>query len=167
MCGYSERQIMTQILNVNGQSYPVDIKAHKSLSDVLRDELGLHGVKVSCGEGECGSCTVLMDGEPVTSCIVLGSQAVGREITTIEGIGTSDNLDPVQEAFIEEQGFQCGFCTPGFIIAAKKFLEVNPEPTQDEAATAMSGNICRCGAHPYIVNAVLNAAEKIKASKNG
>jgi len=158
---------MTQVLNVNGHSLPADIQPHKSLSDVLRDELGLLGVKVSCGEGECGSCTVLMDGEPVTSCLVLGSQAVGREITTIEGIGTRDNLDPVQEAFIEEQGFQCGFCTPGFIIAAKKFLEENPSPTPDEAATAMSGNICRCGAHPYIVNAVMNAADKIKVRKNG
>ena len=157
---------MTQILKVNGKSYPVDIKSHKSLSDVLRDDLDLLGVKVSCGEGECGSCTVIMDGEPVTSCLVLGSQAVGREITTIEGIGTRDNLDPVQEAFIEEQGFQCGLCTPGFILAAKKFLEENPSPTKEEAAIAMSGNICRCGAHPYIVSAVMNAAEKIKNQKN-
>ncbi|MFA3919865.1 (2Fe-2S)-binding protein [Ruegeria hyattellae] len=156
---------MTQILKVNGKSYPVEIKPHKSLSDVLRDDLNLLGVKVSCGEGECGSCTVIMDGEPVTSCLVLGSQAVDREITTIEGIGTRDHLDPVQEAFIEEQGFQCGFCTPGFILAAKKFLEENPSPAKEEAAVAMSGNICRCGAHPYIVSAVMNAAEKIKNLK--
>lgn len=153
---------MTDTLKVNGQSFAVDFKAHKSLSDVLRDDLGLLGVKVSCGEGECGSCTVLIDGQPVTSCLTLGSQAVGREITTIEGIGTRDNLDPVQEAFIEEQGFQCGFCTPGFILAAKHFLSEHPSPTREEAATAMSGNICRCGAHPYIVNAVMNAAEKLQ-----
>lgn len=158
---------MTQILKVNGQSFEVDIKPHKSLSDVLRDDLDLLGVKVSCGEGECGSCTVIVDGEPVTSCLMLGAQAVGREITTIEGIGTRDNLDPVQQAFIDEQGFQCGFCTPGFILAAKCFLEENPNPTKAEASIAMSGNICRCGAHPYIVSAVMNAAEKIRSQKNG
>ncbi|WP_217358453.1 (2Fe-2S)-binding protein [Ruegeria atlantica] len=157
---------MTETLKVNGQSYAVEINPHKALSDVLRDDLGLFGVKVSCGEGECGSCTVLVDGQPVTSCLMLGSQAVGREIVTIEGIGTRDALDPVQEAFIEEQGFQCGFCTPGFILAAKHFLEENPNPTKEEAATAMSGNICRCGAHPYIVNAVMNAAKKIQAQKS-
>ncbi|MBT3789818.1 MAG: (2Fe-2S)-binding protein [Alphaproteobacteria bacterium] len=149
-------------LNVNGTSYEIDITASESLSDVLRDRLGLLGVKVSCGEGECGSCTVLVDGKPETSCLKLGRQAEGQEITTIEGMGTYDDLHPIQEAYIEEQGFQCGFCTPGFIMATKAFLDSNPNPTEEEASEAMSGNICRCGAHPYIVKSVLKAAEKIR-----
>ena len=117
---------------------------------------------MSCSEGECGSCTVIMDGEPVTSCLVLAMQAEGREIVTIEGLGNEDNLHPIQEAFIEEQGFQCAFCTPGFIMAAKAFLDENPDPTEAEAAMAMSGNICRCGAYPYIVKSVMNAAARLR-----
>ena len=149
-------------LTVNNKKYQVSGSSARSLANVLRDDLGLIGTKVSCGEGECGSCTVLMDGKPVTSCLVLADQAEGRKIETIEGIGTTEQLHPVQQAFIEEQGFQCGACTPGFIMSAKAFLDKNPDPTEQQAATAMSGNICRCGAHPYIVNAVLNAAKKIR-----
>ena len=154
-------------LTVNGRVFDVDIKAHESLSDVLRRELGLYGVRVSCSEGECGSCTVIMDGEPVTACIVLGMQAEGKDILTVEGLGTVDDLHPIQEAFIEEQGFQCAFCTPGFIMATKAFLEENPNPTEEEAAMGVSGNICRCGAYPYIVRSVMRAAEKLRTHKAG
>ncbi len=149
-------------LRVNGRVHEVEIEPHERLSDVLRQKLGLYGVRVSCAEGECGSCTVLMDGRPVTACLVLAKKAEGREITTIEGLGTPDDLHPIQEAFIEEQGFQCAFCTPGVIMATKAFLDRNPDPDEDEAAAAVSGNICRCGAYPYIVRSVLSAARKLR-----
>lgn len=149
-------------LVINGKTHEYDGAASRTLADVLRNEFGLHGVRVSCSEGECGSCTVLIDGQPVTSCLVLVDQAEDRDIQTIEGLGTLDDLHPIQQAFIEEQGFQCAFCTPGFIMSAKAFLEENPDPTPEEAAIGMSGNICRCGAYPYIVKAVLNAAAKLR-----
>lgn len=148
-------------LNVNGKVYELEVESHETLAKVLRDKLGLRGVRVSCQEGECGACTVLLDGKPVTSCIMLAMQAEGKEITTIEGLGTEDELHPIQEAFIEEQGFQCGFCTPGIILSTKAFLEKNPNPTPSEAASALSGHICRCGAYPHITRAVLNAAKKL------
>ncbi len=149
-------------LTVNNREYQVSGSSARTLANVLRSDLGLTGTKVSCAEGECGSCTVLMDGRPVTSCLVLVDQAAGRKIETIEGVGSARELHPIQQAFIDEQGFQCGACTPGFIISAKAFLAENPNPTETEASIAMSGNICRCGAHPYIVRAVLNAAEKMR-----
>lgn len=150
---------------VNGVTYEHDVRSVEKLSDVLRDRMGLYGVRVSCDEGECGSCTVLLDGEPVTACLVLAQQAHGKAIETIEGIGTPDALHPLQQAFIDEQGFQCGFCTPGFILSAKAFLSENPNPTEEEASLAMSGNICRCGAHPYIVKSVLKAAQVMRQDK--
>jgi len=149
-------------LKVNGRVHEVEFAPHERLSDVLREKLGLYGVRVSCAEGECGSCTVLMDGRPVTACLVLAMKAEGREITTIEGLGKPDDLHPIQEAFVEEQGFQCAFCTPGVIMATKAFLDRNPDPNEDEAAVAVSGNICRCGAYPYIVRSVLSAARKLR-----
>ncbi len=149
-------------LTVNNREYQVSGSSARTLANVLRDDLGLTGTKVSCAEGECGSCTVLMDGRPVTACLVLVDQAAGRKIETIEGVGSARELHPIQQAFIDEQGFQCGACTPGFIISAKAFLAENPNPTEAETSIAMSGNICRCGAHPYIVRAVLNAAEKMR-----
>jgi len=154
-------------LTVNGRACDLDIEAHESLADVLRKRLGLYGVRVSCNEGECGSCTVIMNGEPVTACIVLGMQAEGKDILTIEGLGSVDDLHPIQEAFIEEQGFQCAFCTPGFIMATKAFLKENPDPAPEEAAMGVSGNICRCGAYPYIVRSVLRAAQKMKERQAG
>ncbi len=157
---------MTHTLKVNGRSYEVDIKPHETLADVLRDQLDLIGVKVSCAEGECGSCTVLLDGVPATTCLMLGRQGEQYEITTVEGLGNHDDLHPIQQAFIDEQGFQCGFCTPGFIMMAKAFLDDNPDPTKEEASIAMSGNICRCGAHPYIVKSVMNAAEMLKRQRD-
>ena len=151
---------------VNGITYEYDVRSVEKLTDVLRDRMGLFGVRVSCDEGECGSCTVLLDGEPVTACLVLAQQAHGKAIETIEGIGTPDALHPLQQAFIDEQGFQCGFCTPGFILSAKAFLSENPNPTEEEASMAMSGNICRCGAHPYIVKSVLKAAQMMRQDKS-
>lgn len=149
-------------LRVNGKEYTLDVAPDRTLADVLRNERGLYGVRVSCSEGECGSCTILIDGKPVTACMVLVNQVDGKDILTIEGLGTADHLHPIQEAFIEEQGFQCAFCTPGFIMSAKAFLDENPDPTEEETAIAMSGNICRCGAYPYIVQSVLSAARKIR-----
>ena len=147
---------------VNGREHAFEPAADASLADMLREEAGLIGVRVSCGEGECGACTVLVDDQPVTACLMLAHQAAGRKVKTIEGFGSPENLHPIQQAFIEEQGFQCGFCTPGFIIAAAAFLEENPSPTEEEASIAMSGNICRCGAYPYIVRAVMTAAERLR-----
>ena len=151
------------VLKVNGRKAEISDRPDRTLADALRTDLGLTGVRVSCAEGECGSCTVLVDGQPMTACLMLARQAEGKEIVTIEGLADGDRLDPIQQAFIDEQGFQCGFCTPGLILTAKAFLAENPNPTADEAAVAMSGNICRCGAYPYIVKAVLNAAGKMRA----
>jgi carbon-monoxide dehydrogenase small subunit len=147
---------------VNGRVHEIEGAPDRTLADALRTDLSLIGVRVSCSEGECGSCTVLVDGEPVTSCLMLVRQAEGKSIQTIEGLGTAGKLHPIQQAFIEEQGFQCAFCTPGFIMSAKAFLAENPNPTEQETATAMSGNICRCGAYPYIVKAVMKAAAMMR-----
>ena len=150
------------MLTVNQKEYEVSRTAARTLADVLRNELDLFGVRVSCAEGECGSCTVLIDGEPVTACLVLADQAEGKKIETIEGLGSPGELHPIQQAFVDEQGFQCGACTPGFIMAASAFLSENPNPSEEQVSVAMSGNICRCGAHPYIVRAVLSAAERMR-----
>jgi aerobic carbon-monoxide dehydrogenase small subunit len=161
---------MLKTFHVNGQLHEVDVDPDERLSDMLRNKLGLIGVRESCGEGECGTCTILVDGIPKTSCLMLAMQAEGREITTIEGLGTRQQLHPIQESFIEKQGFQCGFCTPGMILTTKAFLEKNPNPTAEEASQAISGSICRCGAYPYIVESVLDASEKLKGQccrKNG
>jgi len=123
---------MNAKLTVNGQVHELEIEPHETLAQVLRNKLGLHGVRVSCTEGECGSCTVLMNGEPVTSCLMLALQAEGKEITTIEGLGTEADLHPIQKAFIEERAVQCGFCTSGMIMAAKSLLDRNPDPTDPE-----------------------------------
>jgi len=152
-------------LKINNRIHELDAQPNRTLAQVLREDLGMTGTKMSCGEGECGSCTVLVDGAPVTSCLMLAGQAADRDIQTIEGTGSKDALDVIQQAFVEEQGFQCGACTPGFIMSARAFLAENPAPTPDQASQAMSGNICRCGAHPYIVRAVLNAAGKLAQQK--
>jgi carbon-monoxide dehydrogenase small subunit len=149
-------------VTVNGLTHELDPASDATLADAVRDELGLIGCRVSCAEGECGSCTVLVDDEPVTACLMLAHQAAGRRVVTIEGLGSPDHLHPIQRAFIEEQGFQCGFCTPGLIMAAAAFLAENPNPTEEESSLAMSGSICRCGAYPYIVRAVMRAAELMR-----
>lgn len=148
-------------LRVNGCTYEVDHPPHETLGRVLNKRLGLIGVRISCEEGECGSCTVLMECAPVASCMVLALQAEGKEILTIEGLGGKEDLHPIQRAFIDEHGFQCGFCTPGLILSAKALLDANPHPESGEIAAALSGHICRCGSYPKIIRAVLRAAEML------
>ena len=146
-------------LNVNGKVYDVLIKNKWTLADVLRDELGLTGTKKGCDEGECGACTVLLDGKPVRSCLLLAVDVGGRKITTIEGIGSNGELDPVQEAFIEQGAIQCGFCTPGMILSAKALLDSVPHPDEDQVKTAINGNLCRCTGYVKIVKAVMAASQ--------
>jgi carbon-monoxide dehydrogenase small subunit len=146
-------------LRVNGEDYEVSVEPWKSLADVLRDELNLIGVKVGCNEGNCGSCTVLVDGKPVKSCLMLAPQAKGKEILTIEGLSKDGKLHPLQEAFIEYFAVQCGFCTPGFILAAKGLLDENPNPTEEEVREWLGGNLCRCTGYVKIVEAVLAVAK--------
>ena len=148
------------VLNVNGENYDVLIKNKWTLADVLRDELGLTGTKKGCDEGECGACTVLLDGKPVRSCLLLAVDVRGRKITTIEGIGRNGNLDPVQEAFIEQGAIQCGFCTPGMILSAKALLNTIPHPDEEQVKTAINGNLCRCTGYVRIIRAVLAASQR-------
>jgi carbon-monoxide dehydrogenase small subunit len=131
-------------LRINGHTIEVGIEAHRTLLEVLRQDLGLTGTKEGCDGGECGACTVLIDGRAVLSCLTLAVEARGREITTIEGVADQDRLDPLQEAFIQEGAIQCGFCTPGMIMSAKGLLNRNPSPTLDEIKRGISGNLCRC-----------------------
>jgi carbon-monoxide dehydrogenase small subunit len=154
------------VLHVNGREVDVAHAPHETLAQVLNKRLGLIGVRISCEEGECGSCTILMDGEPVPACMVLAAQAEDKELLTIEGLGRREDLHPIQRAFIEEHGFQCGFCSPGFILSTKALLDSNPHPERDQIAAALSGHICRCGSYPKIMHAVLRAAELLEAEGN-
>lgn len=154
-------------LHVNGTHYQVDFPSHETLGHVLNKRLGFVGVRISCEEGECGSCTVLMEGQPVASCMVLALQAEGKDILTIEGLSSNGKLHPIQQAFIEEHGFQCGFCTPGFILSSKALLDENPQPDPLEIAQALSGHICRCGSYPKIIRSVQRAAEMIEEGGDG
>jgi aerobic-type carbon monoxide dehydrogenase small subunit (CoxS/CutS family) len=146
-------------LIVNGASHEVAAPDHERLLTTLRERLHLTGTKLVCGRGECGACTVLIDGAPAYSCLTLAAACAGREITTIEGLAHDGTLHPVQQAFIDHDALQCGFCTPGQILAAVALLDRRPHPTEDEVRRGMSGNLCRCGAYPKIVRAVLAAAE--------
>jgi carbon-monoxide dehydrogenase small subunit len=145
-------------LVVNGTAVTAEVPADRTLLRFLRDDLGLTGAKEGCGEGECGACTVLMDGEPVCSCLTLAVQAAGREVTTIEGLAHGDGLDPMQQAFIDAGAVQCGFCSPGMILAAKGLLASTPAPSAGEIRTALAGNLCRCTGYTKIVEAVASAA---------
>jgi carbon-monoxide dehydrogenase small subunit len=145
-------------LTVNNELFEVTINLNRTLLEVLREELSLTG-KESCGQGACGSCTVLLDGLPVRSCLLLAVEAEGREITTIEGLSQGEKLHPVQEAFIEHHAIQCGFCSPGMILTATALLGVNPKPTEDEIRHALSGNICRCTGYAKIIGAVKSLAD--------
>jgi aerobic-type carbon monoxide dehydrogenase small subunit (CoxS/CutS family) len=148
-------------LHVNGMAYPVEIEPGRSLLSVLRTEVGLTGAKEGCDDSECGACMVLMDGEPVNSCSYLALQADGREIVTIEGLAGADgSLHPLQQAFLDQGGVQCGFCTPGMLISAKALLDRNPRPSEEEIRLALSGNLCRCTGYSGIVRAVQSAAEQ-------
>jgi xanthine dehydrogenase YagT iron-sulfur-binding subunit len=151
-------------LNVNGKLYEVFIQPRRTLLDVLRRDLGLTGTKKGCDEGTCGACTVILDGSPVYSCLALAVECEGHRIETIEGLSKNGGLHPVQQAFIEADAFQCGFCTPGQVLAVKALLDTHPDPSAQEVRRAVSGNLCRCGAYPRIIEAALTAA-KIKNSK--
>jgi len=152
---------VTVSLTVNGIEKTITSEPQRSLLDVLREELHLTGTKYGCGEGRCGACSVLMDGERVLSCVTPMAAADGKTIITIEGLSTGDSLHPVQEAFLAEGAMQCGYCTPGMIITAVALLEKNPRPTDEEIADGMNVNLCRCNGYPKIVNAIRRAAEKM------
>ena len=149
-------------VTVNGTPYERAVEPRLLLSDFLRHELGLTGTHVGCEHGVCGACTIIFDGQPVRSCLMLAVQANGHEITTVEGLGTMDDLHPLQEAFRETHGVQCGFCTPGFLMTLLPFLEENPNPTEEEIREAISGNLCRCTGYQHIVDAVQLAAKKMR-----
>lgn len=149
-------------LKVNGKDTDVEIEPNDTLAEVLRERLQLTGTKTGCEEGECGACTVLMNGKPILSCLTLAIEAAGNDILTIEGLSNSENgkLHPIQEAFIENYAPQCGFCTSGMIMVAKSLLDENPDPSVEEIRRAISGNLCRCGNYQFIIKAVRSAAKK-------
>jgi len=149
-------------ITVNGTSYERTIESRLLLSDFLRHDLGLTGTHVGCEHGVCGACTVLIDGQPVRSCLMFAVQANGHQINTVEGLGTMDDLHPIQEAFQEAHGLQCGFCTPGILMTLEPFLQENPNPTEAEIREGIAGNLCRCTGYQHIVDAVQLAAEKLK-----
>lgn len=145
-------------LLINGRLELLTVEPRWTLLDVLRDQLGLMGTKLGCGRGECGACTVLIDGIPRYACMTLVQEAEGHEVTTVEGLMDGEELGSVQLAFVEEDAFQCGYCTPGQVVAAEGLLRTNAHPTEDEIRDGMSGNLCRCGAYKHIVNALRRAA---------
>ena len=147
-------------LTVNGTSYPVELDPHETLLRAVRDELGLTGSKEGCDDSECGACMMLLDGEPVNACSYLAMQAEGREVTTVEGLAPEGELSPVQEAFLQAGAVQCGFCTPGLIVATDDLLGRNPEPTDGEIREALAGNLCRCTGYEKILDAVRMAAAR-------
>ena len=153
-------------INVNGQNRTVDIEPRLLLAHLLRQGLGLTGTHTGCDTTSCGACTVLLDGRPAKSCTVLAVQADGHSVETVEGMGGPSELHPIQEGFKEKHGLQCGYCTPGMMLAAKALLEKNPDPTEDEVRWALSGNLCRCTGYQNIVKSVLWAAEKMRAQQN-
>jgi carbon-monoxide dehydrogenase small subunit len=147
-------------LSVNKQLYEAEIEANKTLLRLLREDLGFTGTKCACERGDCGLCTVLLDGVPVKSCLVLAVEADGREVITVEGIANGDGLNAVQQAFIEHSAIQCGFCTPAFIVVATAFLKRKPDPTEEEIKEAIGGILCRCTGYRQIIDAILDAAER-------
>jgi aerobic carbon-monoxide dehydrogenase small subunit len=140
---------------INGRRYDLDLHPNMTLLDVLRDELGLTGTKRGCEVGECGACTVLLNGQAVNSCLVLAPQIDGQEILTIEGLADGDKLHPLQESFLDHDAVHCGFCTPGMLMSAKELTDQSPNPSEEEVRTAISGNLCRCSGYQQIVDAVL------------
>lgn len=147
-------------LKVNGIEYRLRVEPRRTLVEVLRETLGLTGTKKSCNEGECGACTVLVDGAPVASCLLLAIDARGKDILTIEGLAEGEKLHPLQESFLKHGAIQCGFCTPGMVMAAKALLDRNPRPTLMEVRRGISGNLCRCTGYQHIINAILGAVEE-------
>jgi xanthine dehydrogenase YagT iron-sulfur-binding subunit len=157
---------MVQVaLEINGRTHQLLVEPRWTLLFVLRERLGISGTKAGCERGECGSCTVLMDGAPRYACMTLALEAEGAEITTVEGLLDGEELGAVQKAFVEEDAFQCGYCTPGQVMAAEGLLRINPSPSPHDIRYGMSGNLCRCGAYPHIENAVASAADKKKGGE--
>ena len=150
-------------VTVNGIPYNADVEPRLLLSDFLRHDLGLTGTHVGCEQGACGACTILLNGVAVRSCLMLTVQANGNEIQTVEGLGTPDELHPIQKAFHEAHGLQCGFCTPGILMTLLPFLAANPNPTEEEIRLALSGNLCRCTGYQHIIDAVIIAARQLAA----
>ena len=141
---------------INGESYDLFVEANQTLVDLIRDEIGLTGTKKGCGSGDCGACTIIMDGKAVNSCLILGVEADGAEILTIEGLRRGGQLHPLQKAFIDRGAIQCGFCTPGMILVAKALLDSCPHPTEEQVRAAISGNLCRCTGYTKIIEAILS-----------
>lgn len=152
---------------VNGRTVRAEVPATRTLLEFLREDLGLTGTKEGCGKGECGACTVLVDGKPVNSCLMLAYQADGKQVVTIEGLERDGSLHPIQEAFVTEGAVQCGFCTPGMIMSAKALLDANPSPTRDEIRQAISGNLCRCTGYAKIIRAIEVAAARLPGAERG
>jgi aerobic-type carbon monoxide dehydrogenase small subunit (CoxS/CutS family) len=153
-------------LQVNGQEHQVRARAHHTLLDVLRNELHLRSVREGCGIGMCGACTVLLAGRPVSSCLILAPLAEGKDILTVEGLtGANGQLDPVQEAFLDHTGFQCSYCTPGFLLTTKALLEENSDPSAEDVRAYLSGNLCRCGSYSKILDSVMAASERLSAAR--
>jgi aerobic-type carbon monoxide dehydrogenase small subunit (CoxS/CutS family) len=149
-------------LKVNGVDYRLRIEPWRTLLEVLRENLGLMGTKKACNEGECGACTVIMDGKAVTSCLMLALDAQGKDIITIEGLSEGEKLDPIQESFLEHGGLQCGFCTPGMVMSAKALLDENPSPTLGEVREAIAGNLCRCTGYQHIIDSIMDVSNPAK-----
>jgi carbon-monoxide dehydrogenase small subunit len=151
--------MQTLSMKLNGEEVTLQVRPSAMLVEVLRDQLELTGTKVACGEGECGACTVLLDGKPVNSCLVPALKAQGREVMTVEGLASVGELHPLQKAFVEHGAVQCGYCTPGMLMSAKALLDHNPNPTEDEIRLAISGNLCRCTGYAKIVEAIQAASQ--------
>jgi len=148
---------------VNGERYEVAVEPNRTLLEVLWEDLGLTGTKMGCNQGECGACTVLLDGIAVCACLTLAVEAKGKEILTIEGLASNGQLHPIQQAFMDHFAVQCGYCTPGMIMSAKALLDKTPDPTEDEVRRALQGNLCRCTGYVKVIEAILAAKEKMKA----
>lgn len=153
----------TLTMRLNDQEVTVEVETDALLVDVLRDQLELTGTKEACGEGECGACTVLLDGEPVTSCLIPALKAQGKEVMTVEGLASAGELHPLQRAFIEHGAVQCGYCTPGMLMSAKALLDRNPHPSEEEIKEAISGNLCRCTGYVKIIEAIKAASQPSQA----
>jgi xanthine dehydrogenase YagT iron-sulfur-binding subunit len=148
-------------VTVNGREHSLDAEDRWTLAEVLRDHLQMTGTKIGCDRGECGACTVLLDGKPVYSCLVLAADATGKKVTTVEGLGTPESPNAVQAAFVEQDALMCGFCTPGFVTTLSAYLKRNPNPTPAEVREACKGNFCRCGTYPRVFEAALAAAKEV------
>jgi aerobic carbon-monoxide dehydrogenase small subunit len=151
---------VTITITVNGTPRTLDVEVHRTLLDALRDQLHLSGTKECCAEGECGACTVLLNGRAINACLVLAVECDGETVVTIEGIGSGGRLDPVQQAFVDSGAVQCGFCIPGMIVAARYLLSTNPHPNEDEIKEGLAGNLCRCAGYSRIIHAVSTAARR-------